>query len=301
MAPKRHAFTSPLRYPGGKGMLSNFVKLVIERNSLLDGHYVEVYAGGASIAWSLLFDEYVRYVHINDIDRAVYSFWHSVLFRTEDLCRMICDIPVNMCSWRNQRRILREASDHSRLELGFAAFFMNRTNRSGIINGGVIGGKGQDGKWKLDARFNKKDLVERILRIARYASRIKIYNLDAAVMLQDLAQTLPSRCLFYLDPPYYLKGNDLYEHHYSHPDHLMISRILADFPSRAWIVTYDSAPQVVRLYRGYRRIFYKVSYSARERYSGAEVMFLSNSIVAPEASDPVRVTSVVENSRLSRN
>jgi DNA adenine methylase len=285
----RHPFTSPLRYPGGKGMLANFMKLVLSQNGLLDGHYVEVYAGGASIAWSLLFEEYVRHVHINDIDPAVYAFWGAVFHNTDAICRLIHDTPVNMRIWRRQHQVLHQPSRHSPLELAFAAFFLNRTNHSGIIRGGVIGGKAQAGTWKLDARFNKRDLTSRILHIARYAPRISLYNLDAMDLLQTIVPTLPSRSLLYLDPPYYTRGKDLYEHHYSHADHVAISMALASMPSRPWIVTYDSVPQVIRLYRGYRRIRYDLAYSAQGRYFGDEVMFFSKALLAPRVLHPARV------------
>lgn len=285
----RHPFTSPLRYPGGKGMLSNFMKLVICHNGLLDGHYLEPYAGGASIAWSLLFEEYIRHVHINDIDPAVYALWFSVLYQTDALCTMIWDTPVNMRTWRQQRRVLEDFTCHSLLELGFAAFFLNRTNRSGIIRGGVIGGKTQKGAWKIDARFNKQDLVSRIRRIARYRNRITLYNLDAADLLPGLAPTLPPRSLLYLDPPYYKRGSHLYEHNYSHSDHVAISRILTTSTTQPWIVTYDAVPAITRLYRGHRRLRYDLSYSAQGRYCGAEVMFFSNTLCPPSARHPAFV------------
>jgi DNA adenine methylase len=272
-------------------MLSNFMKLLFLNNALLDGHYVEFYAGGAAIAWSLLFDEYVRHVHINDIDPAVFAFWSSVLYDTEGLSRLVRDTPISMQVWRRQRAILQQSANHSQLELGFAAFFLNRTNRSGIMRGGVIGGKAQNGPWRLDARFNRGDLIARITRIARYATRISLYNVDAAELLSRLVPTLPSRSFLYLDPPYYIKGKDLYEHHYSDADHKVISDLLATYSNRAWVVTYDAVPRILRLYRGYRQIRYDLSYSAQERYLGSEVMFLSNAISKPGVSNPARVSS----------
>ena len=291
MSHQRHSFTSPLRYPGGKGMLSNFMKLVFSDNALLDGHYVELYAGGAAIAWSLLFDEYVRHVHVNDIDPAVFAFWACVLYHTEDLCKKVHDTPVDMRTWHRQRAILDRPANHSHQELGFAAFFLNRTNRSGIMRGGVIGGKAQNGPWRLSARFNKEDLIARITRIARYAPRVSLYNVDAAEFLRELAPRLPTRSLLYLDPPYYVKGKDLYEQHYTDSDHEIISRILTSFRDRAWIVTYDTAPQVLRLYRGFRRIRYDLSYSAQDRYFGSEVMFFSDSVAPPDVPHPARVSA----------
>ena len=179
------AFRSPLRYPGGKRKLANFISLIFHYNDLLDGEYIELYAGGASVALKLLFDEYVRRIHINDIDKGVYAFWHSVLNETEDLCRLVRDTQVSMDVWNQQKRV-QSASCQSLLELGFSTFFLNRTNRSGIISAGVIGGKNQTGKWKLDARYNKEDLIVRIAKIARYRERINLYNEDAVTLLRDI-------------------------------------------------------------------------------------------------------------------
>jgi len=285
----RHGFTSPLRYPGGKGMLANFIKLLVTRSGLLDGHYVELYAGGAAIAWSLLLAEYVQHVHINDIDRALYALWTSVLEETDELCRLIRDTKVSMPVWRRQREVLARPAEHSMVRLGFAAFFLNRTNRSGIIGGGVIGGQRQTGAWKLDARFNKSDLITRIQKIARYRHRISVYRLDAADFLRRVVPTLPPKTLLYLDPPYYVKGGDLYEHHYRHDDHALIAGMVRQLEKPAWVVSYDAAPEILRLYRGFRRQEYDLAYSAQDRYAGSEVMFFGPRLHVPRVDNPSKV------------
>jgi DNA adenine methylase len=273
-------------------MLANFMKLLASQNGLLDGHYVELYAGGAAIAWSLLFEEYVRRVHINDIDIAVSAFWHSVLEHPDDICKMIGDTRITIEAWKRQKTVLAHPQDHSLVQLGFSAFFLNRTNRSGIIRGGVIGGKRQNGRWKLDARFNKRDLIARIARIARYAKRTSLYNLDAAEFLRTVFPTLPSKCLLYLDPPYYVKGEGLYEHHYTHKDHVAIARHVSAMEHHPWVVSYDAAPEILQLYRGFRRLRYDLAYSVQDRYSGSEVMFVSPMLKIPAVSHPARVSSI---------
>lgn len=284
-----HGFTSPLRYPGGKGMLANFAKLLLSQNQLLDGHYVELYAGGASIAWALLFEEYVQYVHINDINKAVFAFWKSVLSQTDELCRLIHDVPVTMDEWYRQKNVQVHPANHSFLELGFSTFFLNRTNRSGILRGGVIGGKAQTGLWKMDARFNKGDLVSRIQRIARYSNRIHIYNDDAADFIRHRLRGLPSRTLIYLDPPYYAKGKDLYENHYVHSDHSEIAKLVISAVQQPWVVSYDNTPEIARLYDGLPNIKYDLSYSAQERYAGSEIMFFSAGLMVPQVRNPTQV------------
>ncbi|MCC6191699.1 MAG: DNA adenine methylase [Anaerolineales bacterium] len=285
----KHGFTTPLRYPGGKGMLANFVKLMLVANDLLDGHYIEVYAGGAAVAWPLLFDEYVRHVHINDLDEAVMAFWHSALHETDALCGMIRDTPVTIEQWHRQRVIQNHRTDHSRLELGFSTFFLNRTNRSGIIRGGVIGGKEQAGQWKLDARYRKDDLISRVERIARYAHRVTLYCQDAAHFIETVLPTLPGKALAYLDPPYYVKGEGLYEHHYTHVDHVRIADLVLSRLQQPWIVSYDAARAIVHLYRDCQRLKYSVNYSVQDRYAGREVMFFSRTTRVPLVNNPIRV------------
>ena len=283
-----HSFTSPLRYPGGKGALANFMKLVIRENDLMDGHYAEPYAGGAGVAWPLLFEEYVHCVHINDLNKSVQAFWGAVVDHTEELCKLIRDVPVTMEQWNRQRVVQQHPESFSSLELGFSTFFLNRTNRSGIITGGVIGGKFQGGKWKLDARFNKQDLIARIERIARYAHRIRLYNVDAAVFIRQVIPSLPLRTLVYLDPPYYGKGQQLYENHYRPPDHEAIAKLTCLEIPQPWIVSYDAAPEIVDLYRGYESISYSISYSAQRRYQGEEIMFFSPTLCIPQVANPTR-------------
>jgi DNA adenine methylase len=282
-------FNTPLRYPGGKGKLTDFIKLVFEQNNLLDGHYVEPYAGGAGIAITLLLHSYASCVHLNDLNPAVHAFWHSVLNEPDQLCRLVRDAKLNMKEWHRQKAILNTPLEHTELELGFATFFLNRTNRSGIIQGGVIGGKNQDGNWKLDARFNRGDLIQRIENIAMYRSRIRLYNLDAADLIKKVIPSLPFKTLVYLDPPYYVKGKGLYENHYTHDDHVKVSKIVATRLKRPWIVSYDHTPAIVNMYPGFQSIVYGLNYSAQNRYEGAEVMFFSNKLDVPDVENPSKL------------
>lgn len=284
---QNHAFTSPLRYPGGKGALARFLEMVVTQNDLLDGDYVEPFAGGAGVAWSMLFGEYVRNVHINDLDKSIHSFWASALDHTEDLCRLISDTRVNMTQWRKHKAVIDSPFEHSTLDLGFSTFFLNRTNRSGIIKGGVIGGKGQSGPWKLNARFNKRDLIHRIQRIARYRSRITLHCIDGIDFIGQVVPSLPKKTLIYLDPPYYAKGKELYENHLSHNDHEDIASMMQKRIRHPWIVSYDAVPEIKAMYAQSRSISYRLSYSAQARYRGQEIMFFSSGLTVPNVDHPI--------------
>ena len=282
-------FRSPLRYPGGKGKLANYIKLVFEGNNLLDGHYVEPYAGGASVAFSLLFEEYASHIHINDLNAPVYAFWHSVLNDSETLCCLIDSTSVTMKEWKRQKAIQNDSENYSLTELGFSTFFLNRTNRSGIIGGGVIGGKAQQGEWKIDARYNKADLCHRIEKIARYRDRVSLYNLDASQFIVNILPELPKKTLVYLDPPYYVKGKGLYENHYQHEDHVAVAKLITKKIKQKWIISYDSAPEICKLYKAHRQMIYGLNYSAADRYEGSEVIVFCNKLSIPEIENPTKV------------
>ncbi|MBN2186529.1 MAG: DNA adenine methylase [Dehalococcoidia bacterium] len=278
-------YSTPLRYPGGKSRLANFMGLVFEENNLINGHYVEPYAGGAGIALYLLFSGHASHIHINDLSKSIYAFWQVVLEDTDNICRLIHETPVDIDTWFRQKEVQAHPERHSTLELGFSTFFLNRTNRSGIISGGVIGGQNQDGPWKLDARYNKTNLISRIERISRVSDHITLYNQDAAEFITEVIPTLPLQSIVYLDPPYHAKGHDLYENHYVYDDHLTISNLVGDINQR-WIVSYDDTPEIREMYQWCRNLPYQLSYSAADHYKGAEIMFFSDNLLIPTVDDP---------------
>ncbi|EAM4419308.1 DNA adenine methylase [Salmonella enterica] len=281
-------FYTPLRYPGGKGKLSYFLKDVIEQNSLNDGAYAEPYAGGAGVALELLLEEYVRKIYINDADFAVYSFWSSVINDTDNLCRLISNAKINMDEWRFHRYVISNPTEFTKLEIGFSAFFLNRTNRSGILKAGVIGGKAQDGKWRMDVRFNRDDLISRIENIANYNQRIVVTNLDALEFLEALNfldsvdKADKNKTLLYLDPPYYIKGQGLYRNFYEHDDHVLVMEKLRDINFPKWLVSYDNAKEIKDIYSDFPQVEYSLQYTAQQKKSGEEVMIFSPEVVIPD-------------------
>lgn len=273
---------SPLRYPGGKGKLARFVAALIKQNGLSDGLYVEPYAGGAAVAWELLLTGVVRRVAINDVSRPVFAFWRSVLEQTDELAALIHNTPVDLASRDRLKSIFGSSDSASDLELGFAMFFLNRTHRSGILNGGVIGGREQTGKWKIDARYNKADLIRRIERIAAARRRIELTNLDAVKFVESKSAAWPSKTLVYLDPPYYEKGSQLYYDYYGDKDHLEVAKAVRSLRNVNWLVSYDDVLPIQEMYAGTPALQYTIGYSARNVLRGREAMFFSNGLVVPE-------------------
>ena len=275
-------YVSPLRYPGGKLKVVDYVKQLMEVNDLRGGTYIEPYAGGASVALSLLYSKHAARIKINDIDRSIYAFWYCVLNETDALCRMISDTPVTMDVWQAQHELQKHKDEVDLLELGFSTFFLNRTNRSGILNGGVIGGKNQNGNFKMDARFNKKDLIGRIEHVAGYADLIELTSMDAVSLIKRYKRAPAAKTFCYLDPPYYVKGQDLYLNYYRDEDHKDIAEAIKKFKGQ-WIISYDAVDFISELYKDYRQKEYHLSYSAGNPSQGREILVYSNGLIMPEA------------------
>lgn len=272
---------SPLRYPGGKTKIYSYVRKILEYNDLLGHTYVEPFAGGAGLAIKLLLNGDVRRIVINDYDPAIYAFWYSVLNYTEDLCELIQRTEITPSEWQRQREIYLQQNISNSLELGFSTFFLNRTNVSGIIKGGMIGGQDQNGNYGIEARFNKPDLIRKIQNIAKHKRQIVLYNLDAKELLQPQYLGQFNKVFINFDPPYVKKGAKLYENSFSEEDHRTLCGRISQCGCK-WIVTYDVCPLVANLYSSFRCSYLDITYSVHKTKKAQEYIFFSNNLNLPE-------------------
>jgi DNA adenine methylase len=279
-------FASPLRYPGGKACLTGFLTDVIEMNNLRGAAYYEAYAGGAGAALSLLRDGVVSEIHINDADERVNAFWVSALDESERFVDRVLSTPLTMAEWYRQREVCANPKTHRRFDVGFAAFFMNRCNRSGVLTGaGPIGGLEQKGKWKLDVRFSREPLAERILKLARVRGQIHITHLDA---IDFLKSTLPAghgrkNVFVYLDPPYVNKGQRLYLNSYETKDHAQLARYIKRQRKLPWIMSYDDTEVVRELYYDQQLTSLPIHYSLQTKRSAKELIIAPHRLTLPSA------------------
>lgn len=270
------SFYTPLRYPGGKARLGPWLAQLLRHNRISNGVYAEPYAGGAGAAMFLLARGHVRQVHINDADPVVYSFWHAITANNSRFVKLVKETPVSMDSWYQQQEILARHKSYSHLKVGFATFFLNRTNRSGILAGGVIGGKDQKGNFKLDARFNKDELVKRIEAIGALRRFISIQGVDAEEWIKSTGSELPPESLLYLDPPYYDKGSQLYRNFYEPADHAAIAAHVLKVKTPV-VVTYDNVAAIRSLYTSAPAVNFSLRYSTHlARPTSTEVLFYRN-------------------------
>ena len=274
-------FYSPLRYPGGKGKLVEFMKYMIEQLGHSGGTYIEPFAGGAGVAIELLLRGIVDKIVINDYDKGIWSFWRAVLTETDRFTAELAVVPLTMEEWYRQRDICLKRNDKYSFELGFATFYMNRTNHSGIIKGGVIGGTNQSGSWKMDARFNREELIRRIENIAKRRSDIKLYNKDIDKFITRYIPLYEEDALAYFDPPYFKKGKQLYMNYFQLEDHIRIERAIREHVTCDWVITYDNAPEIQDIYRNYSMRLYDLNYSISSKCKASELMIFKDGIEVP--------------------
>jgi DNA adenine methylase len=265
-----------------------FVIDIMRANDLFYGEYAEPFAGGAGIAIKLLLDDYVSKIYLNDYDPAIFALWHSILNATDELCKRIADVDVSIAEWHLQREIYLSVKRMPRLDKGFATLFLNRTNRSGIIKAGVIGGLNQDSEYKLDCRFNKADLIRKIQRIGGRREQIALSCLDAAEFVGGVVPTSHKNTLVNLDPPYFGKGRDLYTNFYQPADHAQLAKAVAKI-KRRWIVTYDDTPEIRGLYKKFPLYGTHLNYSAQVKRLGTELLVLDPKLKAPESIASLRI------------
>ena len=274
-------YGTPLRYPGGKQRLAPFIAELLTLNNLAGGHYAEPYAGGAGVAIHLLLTGHVSHIYLNDSSFPVYAFWRTLLRDGDNFCRRIMGASLTVEEWRRQRDILTHPKRFSQDDVGFSLFYLNRCNRSGIPNGGVIGGLNQQGPWKIDARFPRNELIRRVEAIAARRRHITVSNLDAEDFIRSRVPKMPRKTLVYCDPPYYRQAHRLYLNHYKPDDHARLARTIQRHLRRPWVVSYDDVPEVRKCYRDRRRFLYSIQYNAARAYKGIEVFFASDGLILP--------------------
>lgn len=267
---------SPLRYPGGKSSLTGFLNRALEACQLEEATYVEPFAGGAGAGISLLLQGQVGRIVINDLDPAVHAFWSSVVTRGSEFADRVEEVPLSLEEWRKQRERYSRAGANGldKFELGFAFFYLNRTNRSGVLNAGVIGGKAQTGTYKIDARFNREGLSSRLRSISDLRASIDVSALDGRAVIEKYA-ILPNT-LLYVDPPYVQKGGSLYLNSFTETDHALLATCLNRHADANWILTYDDVELIRELYGDRYFTTFELSYSARDRRQASELMILSD-------------------------
>lgn len=272
---------SPFRYPGGKSQLYPYVKHLLDINDV-KGTYIEPFAGGAGVAIELLLHNDVEQIVINDYDKSIHSAWNVIINHKHELIEFIKESPISFENWLVQKSIHEQNKEkQNSISGGLATFYLNRTNVSGIIKGGPIGGKNQTGKYKIDARFNKQSLIEKIERISQYRDKIILMNEDANQLTKIIKSKFdPKNTFIFFDPPYYTQGKNLYMSFIDPSEHQKLFNNIKNLNDFKWIVTYDTASEINDIYKSINNSFtYTLNYTANRRRKANEYLFANDNTI----------------------
>lgn len=283
--PRKVDAKSPFRYPGGKAAIQAFLESEICQLVGETRHYVEPFAGGAGAALGLLSAGIVQKIHLNDLDIRIYSSWRAMLEETERFVDRLQNVCVDLETWKWAQTVMREADRYS-FDLGFATFFINRTSRAGILSGsGPIGGYLQEGTWRMDARFYRETLIDRVKYVGDHASQIDLDCSPALQFLRTKSNLLPDNSTYYfIDPPYVRAGARLYLNAMSNKDHVELASFIGGSHLLNWSVTYDDHPDVRELYQNHRIRKLIVAYSLGKPRREGEVLITASNAVKVAAS-----------------
>lgn len=262
---------TPFRYPGSKSSFTNVVKKIITYNRLENSVLIEPYAGSAAVTLALISEGICSKAIIGERDPLLYSFWKVVFSNPKTLIERVKKSNIDLQTWQSLQPLLRvdNPKDHDLNELAFAALFLNRTNFSGVMHAGPIGGKSQTSAYKIDCRFNKADLIQRIIGINKLKSRIKVKFGDALKLIEKSKNIENS--IFYIDPPYFLQGPKLYRHNYNTTQHMELAAVLNECKFN-WILSYDSHSVIRNLYENQSHVLTPFQYSTRKPKSENELL-----------------------------
>ena len=278
---------SPLRYPGGKFKIYKLIELLVRKSDAPCECYVEPFAGGAGVALQLLLSGVVRRIVINDSDRAISSVWNAMTQETDAFVERINEVDLSLDEWNRQREIFFRSTKYS-FDYGFAAFYLNRTNHSGILSAGPIGGRAQRG-LTLAARFNRAGLADRVRTIGEHRDCIKVYNRDVFSFIRNQLPRQGRNAFVYFDPPYYRRGRVLYQNYFTHPLHERLKQSILAEVRCPWIVTYDDVPEIRGIYHDVPLRSFNLNYSLANNGNGQEIMCFRNEAQSPTAEDLTRI------------
>lgn len=273
---------NPLRYPGAKSKLFDYVKSLIEVEGLTGCTFYEPFAGSASLSWMLLEANIVENVVINEKDPLLYHFWKAVFENTEELIQKIEQTEISIETWKvcAKYKDLQYLIGKNSVEIGYAGLFLNRTNFSGILKANPIGGIEQQSNYKIDCRFNKNKVVEAIKSIAKHANKVTVSNDDAVEFMRKFLKYKRNRKTFvYIDPPYYKEGPGLYRYFYTEKQHQELAKFIKTkaFP---WLLSYDDVHEIRKLYNRRTCVNLYLDYSVKTSKKGKEIL-ISNLEIPP--------------------
>lgn len=258
MEKQKKISTSPLRYPGSKQKFCSTLYEIMRANNLKPSLFIEPFAGGASVSLFMLQHNYVEKIALIEKDPLVASFWHTVFFNSEWLIKEIKKLNISLEEWH----YFKKYKPRTKKTQALKCLFLNRTNFSGILKAGPIGGQKQISEYKINCRFNKNAIIEKIKILSQYKDRVLFVDEgDYRDSLDKRKKYINESTFIYFDPPYVNKAKDLYNFYFKEQDHLNLKKLIKSLNSY-WLLSYDYEPPLSDLYKNFAQYgFFDIRYT----------------------------------------
>lgn len=215
---------------------------------------------------------------LNDANPFIAEFWGAAINNTKALTKDINKVRVNLESWHKYKAIFEDGVDSTDLEKALSVFFLNRTNRSGILHAGPIGGQAQVGEYLIDCRFNKANLIQRIENVGKLKRKIIVKNEDVSSLVFKLER---NNFFIYADPPYVKEGKNIYKKFcFNEHQHITFANAIKH-QKNPWLISYDDDPLVHELYAKSGINVIELSYVMNKPKVGRELLIASSNLNMP--------------------
>ena len=230
-----------IRYPGSK---SRFATTLLPQINLSSRRLLEPFAGTAAVGIEALKQGLLDHLWLNDLDPAICALWRTLANPTghHALCHQIATYrpdPADFYAWRDH-----DGADD--IESAFRLIVLHQISYSGLGRraGSPIGGREQRGTYKVHVRWSPDRICRDIRTLHTLLSHVSLTVTNESwetVCADPIARTYA----WYLDPPYFAAGPDLYRH--GSIDHDRLAATLRTTPG-PWLLSYDDVPAVRFLY-----------------------------------------------------
>lgn len=271
---------SPLRYPGGKSRIWEHLAAQYTQAPLgeLDAEiWFEPFAGGLGAGLKMLQESIIGELWFCEANRGLGALWGELVANPTALIDTVSSLPERMSLdvYQEALAVLAAPDSYPQLQVAVAALVVNRCSRSGMVTPttGPIGGKQQDGKYRVGDRWNLPRTISTLEKLAPLTRYMRFVGPDGISALAGLPNSgFAEEVFVFADPPYVGAGQRLYQHGLDESGHRALADALHDLDETHWVLAYDEAPLVRELYEGLHIQEYTLHHTANRSKSGAELL-----------------------------
>ena len=249
--------SSFFRYPGGKAKLCG--RILHHLSRLMDDsitQYRELFFGGGSVGIKYVQKkECPKQIWLNDKDVGIACLWTSVIRYPDSLKKLVLAYKPTVDSFYQLKNDLLNTTsvpdtEEEVAQVGFNKLALHQITYSGLglKSGGPLGGVAQLSKYKVDCRWSPAYICKKINTVHKvFSNKEVIHEACTSYDFEKIITDTSMKALLYLDPPYFVKGSQLYHESFTHQDHTRLCENLKNTQHK-WLLSYDACEEIKEMY-----------------------------------------------------